>query len=87
MVQQSQFGGTPLDDPNLHLAIFLEVCDMFKLNRVSTDAIRLHLFPFSLRDKARAWLHPLPSGCITACDELTRAFHAKFFPLSKPAAS
>ena len=45
MVQQSQFGGTPLEDLNLHLLIFLEVCDTLKLNGVSTDAIRLRLFP------------------------------------------
>ena len=41
MVQQSQFGGSPMEDLNLHLSIFLEVSDTLKLNRVSTDAIRL----------------------------------------------
>jgi len=83
MVQQSQFGGTPLEDLNLHLSVFLEVCDTLKLNRVPTDAIRLHFFPFLLRDKARAWSHSLPSKCITTWDELTKAFLAKYFPLSK----
>ena len=56
---------------------------MLKLNGVSSDAIRLRLFLFSLRDKARTWLHYLPSGCITTWDELTRAFLVKFFPPSK----
>jgi len=56
---------------------------MWKLNGVSIDAIRLHLFPFPLRDKARAWLHSLPSGCITTWDELTRVFLANIFPPSK----
>ena len=65
MGQQSQFRGTPLEDPNLHLSIFLEACDMLKLNEVSTDVIRLCLFPFSLREKVRTWLHSLPPGCIT----------------------
>jgi len=59
MVQQSQFGGTPFGDPKLHLLVFLEVCDTLKLNGVPTNAIRLRLFLFSLRDKARAWLHSL----------------------------
>jgi len=27
MVQQSQFGGSPMEDPNLRLSIFLEICD------------------------------------------------------------
>ena len=54
MLQQSQFGGTPLEDPNLHLSVSLEVFNTLKLNKVSSDAIRLRLFPFSLRHKARA---------------------------------
>ena len=83
MVQQSRFEGTLLEDPNLHLLVFLEMCDTLKLNGVSTDAIRLSLFPFLLRDKTRAWLHSLPPGCITTWDELTKAFLVKFFPLSK----
>ena len=63
----------------------LEVCDTLKHNGVSTDAIRLRLFPFSLRDKARAWLHSLPSWRIITWDDLTRVFLTKFFPLSKTA--
>jgi len=83
MVQQSQFGNSPMEDLNLYLSIFLEVCDTLKLNGVSTDAICLRLFPFSLKDKARVWLHSLPPYSICTWDELTRAFLAKFFPPSK----
>ncbi|XP_020266822.1 uncharacterized protein LOC109842344 [Asparagus officinalis] len=85
MVQQNQFGGGATEDPNLHLSIFLEYCDTLKLNGVTNDAIRLRLFPFSLRDKARAWLHSLPAGSITTWDQLSRAFLAKYFPPSKTA--
>jgi len=85
MVQQSQFGRTLLEDPNLHVSIFLDVCDMLKLNGVSTDTIRLWLFRFSLRDKARVWLPSLPLGCITMRDKLTKVFHVKFFPPNKTA--
>jgi len=67
----------------LHRSVFLEVSDTLKLNDVSADAIQLWLFPFSLRDKAKAWLHSLPPGCITTWDKLTRAFLAKFFSPSK----
>ena len=83
-VQQSQFRGSPMEDPNLHLGVFRGVHTL-KFNKASTDAIRLRLFPFSLRDKARAWLHSLPLGFITMWDELTKAFLAKFFPPSKTA--
>ncbi|KAJ9189074.1 hypothetical protein P3X46_000407 [Hevea brasiliensis] len=65
MVQQSQFGGGPTESPHVHLAHFLEISDMLKINGVSDDAIRLRLFPFSLKDRARKWLHSLPLGSIT----------------------
>ncbi len=49
MIQNSvQFGGLANDDPNLHIVNFLEICDTFKHNGVTDDAIRLRLFPFSL---------------------------------------
>lgn len=85
MVQQNQFGGSSTDDPNLHLSVFLEYCDTLKMNGVTADAIRLRLFPFSLRDRARAWLHSLPTGSITTWDQLSQAFLAKYFPPSKTA--
>ena len=59
MVQQAKFSGSPLDDPNIHLKMFLEICDTVKMNGVTEDIIRLRLFPFSLRDKARGWLQSL----------------------------
>jgi len=62
MVKQSQFGDSPMEDPSLHLSIFLEVCDTLKLNGVSIDAICLRPFLFSLKDKARAWLLFITTG-------------------------
>ncbi|KAL5539915.1 hypothetical protein UlMin_043054 [Ulmus minor] len=31
-VQSNQFGGMSKDDPNAHIAYFLEVCDLYKIN-------------------------------------------------------
>lgn len=45
------------EDPNAHLAMFLQVAYMVKLNKVGDDAIQLRLLCFSLRDKALNWLY------------------------------
>jgi len=66
MVQVNQFGGGALEDPHAHLMNFLHICATIKSNGVSNDAIRLLLFPFSLRDKARSWLHSLPPQSLTS---------------------
>ena len=54
MVQVNQFGRVALEDRHNHLMNFLQICSIIKSNGVSKDAIRLLLFPFSLRDKARS---------------------------------
>ncbi|KAF7812974.1 uncharacterized protein G2W53_033950 [Senna tora] len=80
-----QFGGSPIVDPNNHILNFLEICDTFKHNGVSDDAIRLRLFPFSLRDKAKVSLQSLPEGSISTWEELAQQFLTKYFPPGKTA--
>ncbi|XP_027348306.1 uncharacterized protein LOC113859825 [Abrus precatorius] len=84
MVQQFvQFDGLQDEDPNAHIANFLGICDMFKINGATDDAIRLRLFPFSLRSRAKQWLNSFPRGSITSWEAMAKKFLAKYFPLAK----
>lgn len=83
VMQQNQFGGSEIDDPNIHISNFLEICDTLKINGASDDAIRLRLFPFSLRDRAKSWLQSQPRGSITTWDELETRFLGRYFPPSR----
>ena len=78
MIQNSiQFHGLLSEDPNLHIVNFLEICDMFRANGASDAAIRLRLFPFTSKDKAKAWLNTLPAGSIHEWNTLARKFLSK----------
>ncbi len=85
LLNNVQFGGLANEDPNLHISSFLEVCELFRYNGVSDDAVRLRLFPFTLRDKAKGWLHSLLPGTITTWCEMETKFLNKFFPPAKTA--
>ena len=53
-----------------------------KLNGVRPEVIKLHLFPFSLRDIAATWYEPLPYGSVDTWEELVEAYLGRFFPPS-----
>ncbi|XP_050893878.1 uncharacterized protein LOC127100667 [Lathyrus oleraceus] len=64
LVQQNQYTGLTKENPNQHLKVFIQLADTFKTNGASPEAIRLRLFPFSLRDRAQSWLDdPKPLEC------------------------
>ena len=70
VVQNIQFTGLPSEEPNRHISNFSEVCDIIKYNGVPDEAIRLRLFPFSPRDKAKDWLNQQPLNSITTWNDL-----------------
>ncbi|XP_031116500.1 uncharacterized protein LOC116020158 [Ipomoea triloba] len=83
MVASDQFGGSPMEDPNAHITKFLQICSTFKMNGVPTEAIKLRLFPFSVRDKAHGWLISFQANYFDSWVQLHREFLKKFYPISK----
>ena len=56
IVQNNQFRGLQGEDPYAHILTFLNVCATFKINSMINDAIRLKLFPFSVKEKHKCGL-------------------------------
>ncbi|KAK8560037.1 hypothetical protein V6N12_012843 [Hibiscus sabdariffa] len=73
-----QFGRSPAENARQHLKSFLEICNSFKIHGVSNDVLKLKLFPYSLRDKAKDLLNNLPPGSFQFWTELCRSILAKF---------
>ncbi|KAK4276324.1 hypothetical protein QN277_019285 [Acacia crassicarpa] len=80
-----QFEGLVDEDLHSHLRAFMEICDSFIILRVTLDAIRIKLFPFSLRGKARKWLNNLPANSVTSWEDLGRIFLLHFSPPTRNA--
>ncbi|KAL4360519.1 hypothetical protein GQ457_04G019400 [Hibiscus cannabinus] len=69
-----QFGGAPHEDARHHIHSFLELCDSFRPQGVHEDVLKLKLFPYSLRDRARAWLSGVPSYMMESWTDLCKSF-------------
>src|SRR5664279_537137 len=80
LITREQFGGSAMEDASMHLHDFVEICDMQKFKNVESDILKLKLFPFSLRGKAKEWLHSLPTDSINSWDDLKEAFIKKYYP-------
>ena len=83
LIERNQFSGLPSESPHDHLSDFMEKCDTIIINNVTPEAIRLRLFPFSLRDKAKIWLKSEPANKYATWDALAIGFLMKFFPPRK----
>ena len=77
--QQNQFTDHPAKDPNEHMGRFLRMANTVKLNGVKPEVIKLHLFPFSLRDIAATWYESLPYDSVNTWEELVEAYLGRFF--------
>ncbi|KAJ9558375.1 hypothetical protein OSB04_012989 [Centaurea solstitialis] len=75
-----QFGGSTVEDPHAHLKSFLEVADSFHIPGVAEDAVRLRLLPFTLTDRAKAWINSFKPNSLITWNVLAEKFLQKYFP-------
>nr|CAN77408.1 hypothetical protein VITISV_005025 [Vitis vinifera] len=74
------FHGMESENPYAHIKEFEDVCNTFQEGGASIDLMRLKLFPFTLKDKAKIWLNSLRPRSIWTWTDLQAEFLKKFFP-------
>ncbi|RVW82153.1 putative mitochondrial protein [Vitis vinifera] len=74
------FHGMESENPYAHIKEFEDVCNTFQEGGASIDLMRLKLFPFTLKDKAKIWLNSLRPRSIHTWTDLQAEFLKKFFP-------
>ena len=73
--------GLSNEDPYRHIDEFLEIFCTIRIQHFTPDSLRLTLFPFYLKEKAKHWLRSLDEIRITTWEELQKEFLMKFFPI------
>ncbi|KAL6312908.1 hypothetical protein AAG906_016054 [Vitis piasezkii] len=74
------FHGMESENPYAHIKEFEDVCNTFQEGGASIDLMRLKLFPFTLKDKAKIWLNSLRPRSICTWTDLQAEFLKNFFP-------
>jgi hypothetical protein len=79
----TSFHGLELENPYSHVKKFKDICTTFKFQNFLEESVHLRLFPFTLHDRAKAWLDSNMPRSITSWENLLIKFYSKFFPMSK----
>ncbi|KAF9684228.1 hypothetical protein SADUNF_Sadunf04G0096100 [Salix dunnii] len=80
------FHGMDSENPYIHIKEFEEVCNTFIDRTCTEETIRLKLFPFSLKDKAKLWLNSPRPMSIGTWREMQAEFLKKYFPTHRTTA-
>ncbi|MQL97175.1 hypothetical protein Taro_029862 [Colocasia esculenta] len=78
----TSFYGNPNEDPYKHIDEFLQISSTVKIQNFTENALRLTLFPFSLKDKAKHWLGTI-GRTIRTWPEMQQEFLKKFYPIGR----
>ncbi|KAI5339036.1 hypothetical protein L3X38_018308 [Prunus dulcis] len=79
------FYGLPNEDPLAHIKEFYNVVSGLPLQRVTEANLRMRVFPYTWKDRAKGWLMTLAPGLLTTWDAVAKKFLEKFFSTQKTA--
>ncbi|KAI5343486.1 hypothetical protein L3X38_011362 [Prunus dulcis] len=79
------FYGLPNEDPLAHIKEFYDVVSGLPLQGVTEANLRMRVFPYTLKDRAKGWLMTLAPGSLTTWDAVAKKFLEKFFSTQKTA--
>ena len=83
MIQGNLFHDLLSEDLYVHLAIYIENCNIMKIAGVPENAIHLNLFSFSLAGEAKRWLHSFKGNSLQTWEEVVEKFMKKYFSEGK----
>ena len=73
------FYDIPNEDPLIFIWDFYAIVQTFPLQGLTEDQLRMRCFPYTLKDKAKAWLMTLPPNSLASWEAAYDKFMGKFY--------
>ena len=77
------FFGRPTEEPYQHLIEFERACQITRGQGFSPDEVKLILFHFTLKDRAKEWFSALPPASIYTWADMQQQFLNEFYTMKK----
>ena len=87
LVESDPFHGYESETVVAHLAKLHDIATLFTNEEKIRHYYILKLFPFSLKDDAKAWFTSLAPGCVSSPQDMVYYFCEKYFPAHKKQAA
>jgi hypothetical protein len=77
------FLGFTHENPYEFLSEFQSICSTIQLTGFTEDALKMCLFVFALKERAKHWFQSLEPNSITSWDQLQQVFLKQYFPIGR----
>ncbi|XP_022041384.1 uncharacterized protein LOC110943962 [Helianthus annuus] len=79
----SEFYGKRTKEPYLHITSFDSICKTIRGSGFTKEEVKLMLFQFTLKDKARQWFATLPPVSIYTWQEMQQVFLEEYYTMNR----